>query len=91
MALKGFPGFIPVDSLVAFATQSFSATRPRSIPFRIERGALVMWGPMTDLKTTAGKIEDLDAKLAESRAPLGEGEPVARTRVTQLLLSLIHI
>ena len=40
---------------------------------------------MTDLKTTAGKIEDLDAKLAESRAPLGEGEPAARTRVTQLL------
>ena len=44
-----------------------------------------MWGPMTDLKTAAGKIEDLDAKLAESRAPLGEGEPAARTRVTQLL------
>lgn len=27
---------------------------------------------MTDLKTTAGKIEDLDNKLAESRAPLGK-------------------
>ena len=27
---------------------------------------------MTDLKTTAGKIEDLDAKLTESRAPQGE-------------------
>ena len=40
---------------------------------------------MTDLKTTAGKIEDLDNKLAESRAPLGEGEPAARTRVNQLL------
>jgi len=40
---------------------------------------------MTDLKTTVGKIEDLDAKLTESRAPLGEGEPAARTRVTQLL------
>lgn len=85
MALKGFPGFIPVDSLVAFATQSFFATRPRSIPFRIEPGALVVWRLMTDLKTTAGKIEDLDAKLAESRAPLGEIEPAARTRVTQLL------
>ena len=40
---------------------------------------------MTDLKTTAGKIEDLDNKLTESRAPLGEGEPAARTRVNQLL------
>ena len=72
-------------TVVAFDTQPFSTPRSRSVPFRIERGALVVLRPMTDLKTTAGKIEDLDAKLAESRAPLGEGEPAARTRVTQLL------
>lgn len=38
---------------------------------------------MTDLKTTAGKIEDLEAKLAESRAPLGE-VPAARTAIEGL-------
>ena len=35
---------------------------------------------MTDLKTTAGKIEDLSAKLTESRAPQGE-VPAARSAI----------
>ena len=38
---------------------------------------------MTDLKTTAGKIEDLDAKLTESRAPQGE-VPAARSAIEAL-------
>ena len=38
---------------------------------------------MTDLKTTAGKIEDLSAKLTESRAPQGE-VPAARSAIEAL-------
>lgn len=38
---------------------------------------------MTDLKTTAGKIEDLGAKLTESRAPQGE-VPAARSAIEAL-------
>lgn len=38
---------------------------------------------MTDMKTTAGKIEDLSNKLTESRAPQGE-VPAARSAITAL-------
>ena len=42
---------------------------------------------MTDLKTTAGKIEDLGNKIAESRSPLGAdaGTPAARARLDALM------
>ncbi|WP_165241583.1 carboxyl transferase domain-containing protein [Corynebacterium lizhenjunii] len=39
---------------------------------------------MTDLKTTAGKIEDLHSKLAQARAPQGT-QTAARERVLSLL------
>ena len=38
---------------------------------------------MTDLKTTAGKIEDLSSKLTESRAPQGD-VPAARSAIEAL-------